>query len=68
VGRIILRWRPYYVWATLSCDRGIALSCVFLLVDGLIWATFSFDEHLKMDYLSIHCILYRLQNVLSKFS
>jgi len=39
-----------------------------MLVEGLIFTTFSFDTHLTMEYLSIHFILYHLQNALSEFS
>jgi len=52
----------------LRCDRCIAISSVFMLVEGLIFTTFSFDEHLKMEYLSIHFIQYHLQNAVSEFS
>lgn len=44
------------------------MSSVFMLVEGLIFTTFSFDEHLEMEYLSIHFILYHLQNAVSEFS
>jgi hypothetical protein len=39
-----------------------------MLVEGLIWTKFSFDEHLKMEYPSTDFILYNLQNALSEFS
>jgi hypothetical protein len=39
-----------------------------MLVEGLIFTTFSLDVHLKMEYLSIHFIPYYLQNAVSEFS